>query len=87
MVTSLTNLTGVVARFLLAATALFFNGPRLLEPAIWAHPAAAEHGNARPDAAREAGFHAELTVGRGKRQVTVQLEFGGDRERGKDESL
>jgi hypothetical protein len=89
MVTSLTNAAGVIARLLLVATALFFNGARLLEPGIWEHPAATEHTDARPDGGEKAGsgFHAEVIVGRGKKQVTVQLEFGGARERGEDESL
>ena len=89
MLTSLTNVAGVVGRLLLATTALFFNGPRLLEADLRAHPAATEHPDARPDGSVKAGsgFHAELTVGRGKRQVTVQLELGGARERSEDESL
>lgn len=88
MVTSLTNVAGGVARILLAATAVVFNGPRFLGPDIWAHPATTEQTHARPDDERaRTGFHAEVTVSRGKRQVTVQLEFGGARERSEDESL
>lgn len=87
MVTSLTNVAGVAARLLLAATTLSFNGPRLFGPVVWTHPAATEHVFARSDRGGRGRFHAELTVGRGKKQVTVQLEFGGEKERAEDESL
>jgi|HubBroStandDraft_1064217.scaffolds.fasta_scaffold21728_3 hypothetical protein len=84
---SLTNVAGGIARLLLSAAVLFFNGPRLLGPGIGTHSAAAEHMDARPDTGRKAGFHATVTVGHGEKQVTVQLEFGGARERAEDEGL
>ena len=87
MVTSLTNVAGGVARVLLSAAVLFFNGPRLLGPGTWTHPAPTEHEGTRPDGDRKAGFHATLTVGNGKKQVTFQLEFGREGERAEDESL
>jgi len=86
MVTSLTNAAGMLARFFLAATALFFSGPRLLAPATMGHPVATRQRDTRPGG-EKTGFHAELTVGRGKRQVTVELEFGDARERAERESL
>lgn len=84
MVTSLTNVTGGIARLLLAAAILCFNGPRLAGPDTPTHRATTEHVDARSDGSRP-GFHVTVTVGRGTKQVTV--EFGRARERAEDEVL
>ena len=89
MVTSLTDLAGGIARVVLSAAVLFFNGPRLVGPDASTHAAATElgDGGTRADGDGTDGFHATVTVGSGKKQVTVQLEFGRGGERAEDESL
>jgi len=87
MVASLTNVTGGMARLLLSMAVLCFNGPRMIDPVGWTRPATAEHADTRPDSGRKAGFHATLTVGEGKRQVTVRLEIGRAQERAEEEGL
>jgi len=86
MVTSLTNVTGGLARLLLSVAVLFFNGLGL-GPVLSTQHTAREQVDARPDDGGNSGFHASVTVGRGKKQVTVQLEFGHGEERAEDESL
>lgn len=87
MVTSLTNLTGWIARLLLAAAALCFNGPRLFVPDESTHGMATEPMNTQPEEGGKREFHATLTVGKGKKQVTVRLEFGHAGERDQNEAL
>lgn len=92
MGTSLTSATGWMARFVLSAAVLCCNEWRMIGPADWAQPAAmkpaaTDHVVTRSDRGGDGGFHATLTVGRGKRQVTVQLDFGRAGERSEDESL
>jgi hypothetical protein len=87
MVTSLTNLTGWIARLLLAATALCFNGPRLLVPDGPTQGMAAEQTNTQPEEGGKREFQATVTVGQGKKQVTLRLEIGRAGERGQNEAL
>lgn len=87
MVTSLTNLTGWIARLLLAATALCFNGPRLSVPDESAHGVAMEQANTRSEDGDKREFHASITVGQGRKQVTLRLEIGRAETRGGDEAL
>ena len=84
MVTSLTSATGWIARLLLSAAVLCFNVPRLAGPAAWTHQSSTKHVDTQSDDGKD-GFHMALTVGRGKKQVTV--EFGHAGERAEDESL
>jgi hypothetical protein len=76
--------TGGIARLLLAAAMLCFNGPRLAGPDVPMHRAVAEHVDTRSDGSKP-GFHVTVTVGRGTKQVTV--EFGRARERAEDDVL
>jgi len=85
MVTSLTNMTGWLARLVLSASVLCFNGPRLIVPAVRTHGTATEQMDTKPEASGKLEFHATVTVGRGKKKVTV--EFGGAGERSEDEAL
>jgi hypothetical protein len=87
MVTRLTDLGGGIARVFLSAAVLFFNGPRLLGSDAWTHPAPTDRVDTRTNSDVEPGFHATVTVGKGKKQVTVELEFGRPGERAEDESL
>ena len=87
MGTSLTNAAGWMARFVLSAAVLCCNEWRMIGPAEWTHPAATNHADVRTVSDKRPGFHATVTVGRGKRQVTVQLEFGDTEERSEDEVL
>jgi hypothetical protein len=87
MAASITNVAGGIARLLLSAAVLCFNGPRVLGPGTWTHAATTEQMNSQPASGGKAGFHATVTVGHGNRQVTVQLEFGRAGERGEDEVL
>jgi hypothetical protein len=80
-------MTGWIARLVLSATVLCFNGPRLVVPAERTYGTAAEQVIPQPEAGGNREFHATVTVGRGKRQVTVRLEFGRAGERGEDEAL
>jgi hypothetical protein len=85
MVTSLTNMTGWIARFVLSATVLCFNGPLLMVPAERTHGTATEQMNTQSEASGKGEFHATVTIGRGKKQITV--EFGSAGERSEDEAL
>lgn len=81
---SLTNLAGGLARLLLSAAILFVNGPRLPGTGTWTqtHPPTTEHVDKRPDDGEKTGFHATVTIGRGEKEVTVQLEFGAEHAKG-----
>ncbi len=87
MVTSLTNMTGWIARLVLSATVLCFNGPRLVVPAERTYGAATEQVIPHHDAGGKHEYHATVTLGRGKKQVTLRLEFGRAGERDEDEAL
>ena len=87
MGTSLTDATGWIARVLLSAAMVCFNGPRLAGPDGWTHDAATEHVDAPLEDSGKTGFHATVTVGHGRRQVTVRLDFGRAAEHDEDQSL
>ena len=92
MVTSLTNLAGWIGRLVLSAAVLCFNAPLLVGPDAsrldgTTREAATEQVNSPHEDGSKSEFHATVTLGKGKKQVTVQLEFGRPGERSEDEAL
>jgi hypothetical protein len=87
MVTSLTNLTGWIARLVLSAAVLCFNGPLLFMPDESTAGTPTEHVNSPHEDSGQSGFDATVTVGQGKKQVTVRLEIGRAGDRSADEAL
>ena len=87
MVTSLTNLTGWIGRFVLSAAVLCFNGPFLVAPDESTHGTAMEQVNSQHEDGGKGEFHATVTVGKGKKQITVRLEIGRAGDRSEDEAL
>jgi len=80
-------MTGWIARLLLSTAVLCFNGPLLVGPDESTHETATEQVNSPHEDGAKGEFHATLTVGKGKKQVTVRLEVGRDGERSQDEAL
>jgi hypothetical protein len=84
---SVTDVTRGFGSLLVSLLALYFNVPRFIGPEAWMHALSTEHVHARHD---DAGFHATATVedmGKGKKRLTVQLEFNGAGKPDEDKGL
>ena len=90
MGTSVASVTGGIAGLFLSALALCFNEPRMIRPEARMPASSTQHVDMPHDKSGNSGFHATVTIeeiGKGKRRLTLRLEFGRPAERDENEAL